>query len=228
MTFPQVIDADTTSGLQTANSSAWAATYPTNIAAGDLLFGFLGTDGNPGFVGGAFTLFATDSDLTSSVFAIYRVAVGNESGAVTLTLGANEQGCWRIIRIPAATWYGDPAFGVGLDSSNTSGSGTNPDPPPISPPWSTEDMLFFAVSASDHGNTTYTGFPTNYTNTSAQESGGANGAALGTARRENVTTLENPSVFTTDASEGWASLTIIVRPAARVPRSSPYPQILAH
>ena len=234
MAFPQVSDADTQSGVQTSNSTSWTCTFPTNIAAGDLLLAFFGIDG-----AGPRTASATDwsnlvseaSDGSASLDVLYKDAVGTETGNFTATISGSEQGCWRTIRIPAASWWGVVAEGVAV--ANTTGSGLTPDPSSLNPSgWDIEDTLWIAAAASDHGDTTYTLFPLNYTNTSAQESGGAGGAALGIARLESAVASENPGAFTTDASEGWVADTIAIRPAAaaaeRVPRSTSYPQLLAN
>ena len=241
MAFPQVSDADTQSGLQSTNSTSWTLTYPTNLASGDLILGFVATDGVavPTWPSGWEAEDRGSGD--NELYWAKKLSDGTETGNFTLTLDATQQGCWRVLRITG--WQG--TLGTVWDNITNGGAviaprlnanigtDTAPDPPSFDPAnWGVEDTLWFAIASSDHGATTYTGFPTSFTNTSAQESGGAGGAALGTARLESAAASVDPSAFTTDASEQWVAQTIAVRPAAaaaaRVPFTSRYPQLLAH
>lgn len=235
MAFPAPVAADTTSGSVTSNSNSWTLTYPANIAVGDLLVSFVATDGGstsqtyPSGWTSDFSVDGIHSDGTATLGIQWKVADGTESGTFSLSLGGSEQGVWRIIRIPASTWWGTSSTGVspGGATNANSGSDNAPDPPSTNPSsWDVEDTLWIAVAGSDHGNTTYTGFPTGFfqedLSTSgghAQESGGANGAGMGVAYLQSAAASVDPSAFTTDASEGWSAGTIAVRPAAAyVPR----------
>src|SRR3972149_3604995 len=228
MAFPQVSDADTQSGLQSTNSTSWTLTYPTNLVSGDLILAFVATDGVavPTWPSGWRAEDRGSGD--NELYWAKKLSDGTETGNFTLTLDATQQGCWRVLRITG--WQG--TLGTVWDNITNGGAviaprlnpnigtDTAPDSPSLDPAnWGVEDTLWFAIASSDHGNTTYTGFPTGWTNTSAQESGGANGAALGTARLERALASIDPGVFTTDASEGWGAITLAIRPL--IPRGTP-------
>lgn len=235
MGFPTVADADTKNGTVTSNSTSWTVTYPTNIAANDALILFLGMDGNnvvPSATGFE-QLGIVVSPGAVTLAALVKKAAGTETGTFTVTLSASEQGGWRIFRIPAASYASAGSIGAAINSSTgaTATSGTTPDPDSLDPlSWDVEDTLWFAAMAADTSRTV-SDYPDNYTNTAADVSGGSGGATLATARRELRAASEDPNTFTISASDDWAAFTVGVRgtaAAARVPRSTPYPQILAH
>jgi hypothetical protein len=249
MSFPTVSDTDTTSGTVTSNSSSWTLTYPTNIAAGDLLIALLAIDGTPQRSGGSWPagwVVAETYSGTSAVelFAGKKEAGGTESGDFSVTLSASEQGSWLVYRIPTATWSGT----VGSDWNTTSnvpatmtasevvGASSTPNPSSLNPSsWDVEDTLWFAVAAADTSRT-FSAFPTTpstFTNTVSLVSGGSGGASLGWGRLESAAASMDPGTFTISSSDDWGAATIAIRPAAavadtRVPRSTPYPQLLAH
>lgn len=235
MAFPTVSAGDSQSGIQTSNSTSWTGTYPTNIVAGDLIMLFVSADGGGVASATGFTQIQTRGSTgpANTISALALEAAGTESGSFTITISASEQGCWRTIRIPASQWFSG-SIGSDTDSFRSQGANggtsTNPDPPANNPTnWDVEDTLWIVFAGSDHGNTTYTGFPTNYTQEDhstagghAAESGGAGGAGMGVAYRQLAAASEDPGTFTTDATEDWGALTIAVRPAAAAgPKSFP-------
>src|ERR1041385_497982 len=119
MAFPTIADADTKSGTVTTNSTSWTITFPTNIAAGDLLLLFIGSDGFPGFSAPGFTLVSAEEISACSIYLLGKVAVGTETGTFTATAGGGEQGGWRIFRIPAASWFGG-TLNAGAGGANDS------------------------------------------------------------------------------------------------------------
>lgn len=230
MAFPSVSAADTQSGTQTSNATAWTVTYPTNLASGDLILLMVGRDGT-GATNSAtgFTVIQgqNDGDNTACrVIVMAKVSDGTETGTFTFTT-TSEQGCWRTNRITG--WFGAggglSADGDGISSIQWANAGTSPSANPevtsLDPTnWAAEDTLWIAVSACD-GTSTYTGFPTNYTQHDhatagghAQSSGGAGGAGLGVAYRKLNASSEDPGNFTISASEEWVGVTLGVRPVA--------------
>lgn len=214
MAFPTVQDSDTKNGTQTSNSNSWTLTYPTNIAAGDLLIAFVGSDGQPsptfptGWTAiGAGRWLATASAAT--LIAYYKIADGTESGNFTLSLSTSEQGAWRIVRITG--WHGTTPPEAGTANANNTDT---PDPPSLSPSWGAADTLWFAAEAADGGATSVSTYPTNYTNGFSDSSGGGTGGHLGTARRNVNATSEDPGTFLLSATEQWAAQTIAVRPGS--------------
>src|SRR5512146_2369511 len=108
MAFPTIADADTKTGTVTANSTSWTLTYPTNIAAGDLLIAMVASDGDQTTHGTWPSGWITDeaSPGATSLIIAAKKAVGSETGNFSVTGLASEQGAWRVVRIPAATWEG--------------------------------------------------------------------------------------------------------------------------
>lgn len=222
MAFPTISDADTKAGTVTSNSTSWTLTYPTNIAAGDLLLAFVAIDGGgsgASFPAGWVTVSQTS---TANVIALSKKkAVGSETGTFTMTT-ASEQGAWRIFRIPAATWEG--TLGTDWDAGagsvdyyiGTSASDT-PNPPNFDPPgWDVEDTLWFAACSVDTSRT-ISQFPagwTNKTGTNGDVSGGSNGATLGIAVLSAATASQDPGTFTISTSDDWVAVTVAVRPMA--------------
>ncbi len=228
MAFPIVQTADTKNGTVVSNDSTWDLTYPTNIAAGDLLLGFIGRDG----AGAAATWpagwvsSAASSGADSTEYA-KKVADGSETGTFTVTLSGSEQGGWRVFRITG--WGGTlgTTFGNIASSSDVvgqfgaTGSSANPNPPNLDPfNWATEDTLWLAVISADTSRTISV-YPLPDLNT-ADVSGGAGGATLGICMTNSAVSSLDPGTFTISASDDWTANTIAVRPAAasaRIPRS---------
>jgi hypothetical protein len=213
--FPIIVDQDTTSGTVTSNSSSWTLTYPTNIAAGDLLLALVSADGAVGYG----TFDGTWSQVTGGVSSANvlsvrgKVASGTESGTFTITINngaTSEQGAWIIYRIPAGTWYGDISNGcVGQDGAEFQ-TGLNPDPPSLDPgPWATENTLWLAAAGLDTSRTV-----TDFTNWNRQwllnqislVSGGSNGATLVAARRDFAPVAYGNSTLTCGQTNGTMRL----------------------
>ena len=245
-TFPIVADRDTTSGTQASNSTSWTLTYPTNIAAGDLLIAMVATDGDTDTTPTwpADWVYATQSQpaAATSLLLAKKSATGSETGSFTLTLPASEQGAWIIYRIPAGTWEG--TLGSTWPNSGGASSGSvigaigsisasaNPDPPSLDPTnWATENTLWIAATAVDTSRT-FSGFPSGMTNTGSLVSGGSTGASLGWARLESAVSSYDPGTFTISTSDDWVAATIAIRPAAVVApdprRLTQILQLLAH
>lgn len=224
MAFPEISDADTTNGVQTSNSTSWTATYPANIAAGDLLLLFIASDGAITHTVTGFTLIVNMSTgCTVTVFA--KIAAGTESGSLTLTMSGSEQGAWRIFRIPAASW-----FGSGIGDLSNDGNGVahrpkgatsttvtaNPDPFDLDPTnWATEDTLWISGVGIDTSRTISV-YPLAGRNTE-DNSGGAGGATLGLCTTESAVASLDVGAWTISASDDAGAFTIAVRPAVFVP-----------
>jgi hypothetical protein len=210
--FPTVVDADTQNGTQTSNSSSWTFTYPTNLASGDLILCFAAADGG-GFIVSttqSFSIYCCANGTGVGLSVLAKVSDGTETGNFTVTMSANEQGGWRAIRIPAASWFGSglPADNNNINGVTISGNGlalagvgptvsANPNPPSLNPAnWDIEDTLWFALMAADTSRTV-SAFPTTWTNTFSDVSGGAGGATLAGARiQNNVAAAVDPGTFT--------------------------------
>jgi hypothetical protein len=225
MAFPTIQTADTKTGTVTSNSTSWTLTYPTNIAAGDLLICFVAADGIPHVTFPAGWIQANDAGAgaVTSITA-KKKATGSETGTFTMALGggATEQGAWRIFRIAAANWggtigttfdgtaatTGDVAHGIFVQ-----GVTTNPDPPNCAPVgWTSADLLVFAGCSLDTSRT-ISAYPYASNNT-ADVSGGSTGATLGLCTSNVTAASVNPGTFTQSASDDACAVTVLVRPAS--------------
>jgi hypothetical protein len=232
MAFPTIADADTTSGTQTSNSNSWTVTYCGNVATGDLLLLYVGTDGDSRIISATDWTELVKNPTTAqpcTLTVLMRRAPSALSGTFSLSLGANEQGCWRMHRVPAGEWAdsgtltNDVLNGDSGGFGMANGSSASPDPAQSDVSGDSADYLYLAFAVSDHGNTTYTAAPANYTDLEAMESGGANGAGMAIARRElNTSGNEDPGAFTADSEQWWATL-IIVKPGVAAEPTRPQP-----
>jgi hypothetical protein len=215
MAFPVVQDSDTQSGTRNSNSTSWTLTYPTNVVNGDLLLLFIGRDGSSGsptLPAGWNVYIDSASGTACRLVAAYKRADGTETGNFTYNPGASEQGAWRCIRVTGVHGSSDPAVGTAA-----TGTSVNPNPPNNDPAgWGTEDTLWIACYGQDDGRRSQTAIPTNYSNGFYDASGGSGGAALGTARRTNAVSAENPGTFTISNSQAWVAQTVAIRPATVV------------
>lgn len=239
MAFATVQTADTKSGTVTTNSNSWTLTYPTNIASGDLLLACLAHDGGS-YTGASAFPFENDAAITTTwpsgwqslgargdtlppafqnstsavaLFVSYKIAIGTESGNFTATLGNSdtEQGGWRVFRI--TDWFGSSGGITTLGSGSGGTTSSTPNPPSVTPSWGADDTLWVAAMAADTSRTV-SAFPTNYTTTSSDVSGGAGGATLGVAFRSLNAASQDPGTFTISANDDWACFTVAIRPAA--------------
>lgn len=243
MAFPTIADADTTSGTVTSNSSSWTLTYPTNIAAGDLLIAMIAADGISGYadwgaMSGAgswwysFGSLAMRQSSANAISVLYKKADSALSGTFDIPLAASEQGSWSVYRIPAGTWYGGetqagfvslssgPQNATNVAVSGSTSTSTTPDPPSLDPAnWDAEDTLWLAVTSVDASRTVsaYPSSPDTFTNTGYLASGGNSGATLGWARLEKNAASVDPGTFTISSSDEWVAATIAIRPAAPPP-----------
>lgn len=225
MAFPQIIDADTQSGTVRSNSTTWMLTWPTNLQSGDLVLGFIASDGVSDPAGSTIQQFPNGHSPESSAGVLTffkRKSDGTETGTFTVTFANGEQGAWRIFRITG--WSG--VLGTNTVFTNFvaedgdvvaevrhSGSSQFPDPPSVDPlNWGTEDTLWLAACAVDRSRT-ISAFPL-IDHQTADVSGGNNGQTLGVCTANSATSSLNPSTFTISASDDWACVTIAVRPAS--------------
>lgn len=226
MAFPVIQTGDTASGTQTSNATTWTVSYPTNLASGDLILGFFANDGNASFITSGFPAGWVAGGVAGAANGLSyakKLSDGTETGTFSASLGANEQGSWRIFRI--TSWEGTlgTAFANAASSSSvvgvdtvTGSPSTTPDPPSLNPAnWVTEDTLWFALCSVDTSRTISV-YPLADNNT-ADVSGGAGGATLGICTTNSAVSSLDPSTFTISTSDDWIAGTVAVRPAATLP-----------
>jgi hypothetical protein len=238
MAFPTIAAADSNFGSHTTNATSVTLGYPANCAVGDLILCFMARDGaginGTWPAGWVLSTLAVASGSAANLIVAKKKSDGTETGTFNVTGLTSEQGCYRMIRIPAATWEGtlgttfgnsnasdgSVVYGANGNSTSTSPAGSALDPFN----WAAEDTLWIALAAND-STPTYTGFPTNYTqedHTTAgghgASSGGSNGAGLGVAYRQQNTASQGAGVatFTMSASEDWTFRIVAVRPSGSV------------
>jgi hypothetical protein len=220
--FPEVADADTQSGQMTG--SVVTVTWPTNIEAGDLILVAQSIPGWPGYVsntGGCTLLLERESaGENRSISVLGIVAAGTESGTFTITNGVSTDVVWRAVRIPAATWYGG-TLSAGTTTNASDGlsgdlAAAGLDPPSRSPAWGAANTLWIAmVFPKSTVSYTFTGYPADYSDTSAQVHSLHPFPGLATARRELNAASENPGAFATSGhNSGSYAATVAIRPAA--------------
>jgi hypothetical protein len=218
-------------GTVVANDSTWDVTYPSGVSAGNLLVLILGSDGSgvtlSSISGGLSWLFNQISGAAETILYAKAVAAGGESGTITATISATEQGCWAFLRISG--WQGtigttfDNAAATGAVAvARTSGSSTTPNAPSLDPTnWVIEDTLWLNAAVND-GTPTYTNKDANYTyiTGSPQSSGGTAGAGLAVSSRNNAVGTEDPGAYTLSATETWAAITVGIRPSGVAPAAT--------
>jgi hypothetical protein len=216
--FPVEQVADRKTGVVTANDSTWDLTWPTNIAAGDIIIGVIASDGSPT---GVFTNLTGPSTSCGAPGAAARMwiathrADGTETGVFTETLSASEQGCWAVLR-----FTGGHAATLPAVQSGDAGTDVNPDPASLNPTgWNVEDTTWLALYVSD-GTAAWSSDPAGYSTLHNALSGGANGAGLGIATLDSAVASVDPGAFTIDASQEWGAGTVGIRPAAVVAAST--------
>jgi hypothetical protein len=225
MAFPELLTGYTQQGSQTSDSTSWTLTYPTVVARGDLIMAVVTNDGTAGvsFPSGFAIVAAGQTAATAARITVgVKKALGTESGNFTATLTIAEQGVWVVFRI--TQWYGccgtltggggwgvSVGGGDGASGGIATGTSTAPNSTSADPTtWGTEDALWMALCGFD-GAAVATGFPSGYTNTHTQTSGGANGAGHAMAFSQINAGSEDPGAFTLDASEEWGAWMMIIR-----------------
>lgn len=221
--FPTIQTADTKTGTQASNATSWTLTYPTNLVSGDLILAGIAIDGVPSVTlpAGWKRARNTSGGAVTLVTAVKK-SDGTETGNFTLSLGASEQGAWRIFRITG--WDSSGTFpsdtdsaaefalvGNGVETSVAAGASANPDPPTINPSnWDVADTLWIANCAADTSRTISV-YPLIGLQT-ADVSGGSTGATLGTCTKNDTVASLDPGTFTISASDDWVAMITGVRP----------------
>jgi hypothetical protein len=228
--FPQIKGSVSSSGTVTSNSSSWTITYPSSgIAANDLLLLIIGVDGNPNPTTPTNWFLMQQNTSTANKVVLYgKIATGSESGTFSWTVGASEQGAWKIIAIDANTYpAGVPATVQNLfvrefsPVSDATGS-TSADPGILDlndanvlgstqlPKW--DPNFWIAIAGADSTATFSSGPGGNFTGFETVTSGGSNGASYAFAYDVTTTGLSNnPGAFTL-TSEQWATMVVAIRP----------------
>lgn len=214
MTAPAV--AAEASSTQDTNTTTHTVSMPSG--SGGRLVAVVAFDGRPSVTGG--TMFdnwvqlvntAHSGDL-SAVRVYYIDDPGTLGGSQTLTTAVAECSAHHVWRVTGAASAAPEAaiFQGNVDTSL--------DPPSLNPTaWDVEDTLWLALSSSDDGSSTVTGFPSSYSGTGqVNADSSADGVTLGYAVRANATASEDPGAFTISSAEAFCTVTVGIRPAPLV------------
>ena len=216
MAAPTLQTADTKSG-DAASSTTWTIDYPTNIAAGDLLFMVLSANGSATMTAPAG--WSVDGDNLALPGGYFKKkATGSESGTFTVTLDVARAGTWLVYRITG--WSGSigvlTGWGSGTNildgdvacTGGANGTSTSPNPPSLNPrAWDTDDTLWLSFCTVSSA-VSVTGFPSGYTDT---YSGGASATIGMASKATSGAASEDPGTFTLGSSVSWGAYTIAIR-----------------
>ena len=210
MTFSTIAS---TSQNTTAAGTSHVITMPSGIQAGDLLLVFFATDGDNTITDwGGFTELDQQKD-TKDIFGAvgYKIAVGSDT--LTITTSVSEPGshiCYRITghecdMLPPEIC----TYIYGTTDAPDSGS--------LTPSWTQDDTLWISMEAND-SNSVVSAYPTNYTQSQVNQTGGNTECGVGVAGRNLNATSDNPGAFTLDDAEQWFAWTLAIPPdGATVP-----------
>ena len=224
MAFPQVQDADTTSGVQATDVTSHPILLPANRAAGDrVLLGFV-TDEAPTVTGwpSGWNVIATQTTpaLTDTLIVAEKIIAGSESN-FSLTTSTAQQSVFHSYRVTGAH-ASTLSAGVGATGAITL------DFAALDPAgWGAEDTLWFIFGANVNGTRTVTTWPAGYTG-SQRRTGTettTTGASLASAYRTLAASSEDPGTLTWTGGADLAGITIAVRPAAVVTQAGTTRQV---
>lgn len=224
MAFPTVV-ARTETALTTAGT-----TFTINFTqtTGDLVVIFVACSGQ-----GTITLgdgFTNWTNHNSRFHLIYKVLAGTEGGNVAVTTVSSKG---------AANAYNITGFDPTVPAYKQDTEAGTLDSDYLDPGVGAKDFLWIvsamegAVQEELDDDTWVTTTPANYTNL-LQKTSGTGGAAssnvvLATAERQLNASSEDPGAFVfAQVPVAAQSRLIAVNPVDRVPRFTPYPQLLAH
>lgn len=223
MPFPQIIPADTQTGTQVTNSTSWTLTYPTNLAVGDLVIGFVAI--NADATGGTFPAnWVSGPQTTGGANRLYyakKKSLGTETGTFTVgTFSITCQGAWATFRLTpwdgylGASWGSfdgavviPSSFGsAGTSTAPVFGNPTNPGT------WDVDDTLWVGGVSVATG-ATINAYPSNLPdNNQAVVPGSGTGCTLGVATVGSRVASLTSNAATLSASVLWAGIMIAVRP----------------
>lgn len=189
---PAVEDADTQKASQSSASNSWGLTYPTNMAADDILMGILGQSNQ--FVSatwpGGWTQMVQHAGSGQRFHVAWLRAAGSESGAFNVTFNSTVSGSWLIYRISGADPLVNPESGGGATETGTT---AGPNPGVLTPSWGPAETLWLPIFSMTPSAYDLSTEPTDYSNGETQR---AASPIVGVARRHLNASSENAGAFT--------------------------------
>lgn len=170
-TYPTVSATNTTS--TNTNTTSLSCNLPASISSGDLLIGFVATDGTDSHTWpGGWTLLDDDViGVSDRVSCYYRVADGSEGASISVTLGASQAGSSVFYKI--RDYQGVPTVKKFVDS----GTGTLMAFPSVKPAWVGNSLAIMFSGIDSTSTITWPSGPTSVSIAGA----GTNSAGMYTA-----------------------------------------------
>jgi hypothetical protein len=205
-----------TSYKNTSSASTHAVTMPAIVSAGDLLLAICSSRNAAGtWSASGWSILQT----LTGAGVLYKTAAGTEGGT-TETFSLSGSGRVQVTIRRISGWHGTTP--PELQSTNSTTSTNNPNPPSLAPSWGSANTLWIAFFCAINGkiiNTTHvTGWPTNYSDgrTINSHGNGTEGVNV-SASRGLAASSDDPGAFTltTEATGNFYLVgTIAVRPTA--------------
>jgi hypothetical protein len=192
-----------------APSSIHVAALPSGVAAGKLLVACIAGDGAiTAFTWPAGWTEISDSDQANVVLSCgYRIANGTEGASFSVTSTGNDRSRYFAHSITQHDPSTPPAVATVV------GSGTAPNPPPLTPSWGAQETLWLAVVGLANSHLLTSG-PASYTACQQSPTNNTGDPSIGVCRRSLTTATEDPGPFAQPNGGSWAAQTIAVRPAS--------------
>ncbi|WP_425005766.1 hypothetical protein [Mycolicibacterium sp. S3B2] len=148
------------------------------------------------------------------------VTSGTEGGtSPTWVCSSASPAIWQAIEVDGAD------TSMPIETAKASGDyTTNPNPPALTPPFGSEDILWIELASNSASTNLTTGASTNYSDYQ-QNSASAGGAQVNVACafRQLTAASEDPGLFAAPSNiRYWATMTIAVRPAGTTARIRSY------
>jgi hypothetical protein len=202
--FPSVV-ASTTTGSGGPVSSG-SVNLPAGITVGELLLVHCSLF-NATASGWAQAFVPTNS---GDGTVLWKIATGSEGSTVTVSNGGGTQ------YLAAIAWRISGGKSVEAPSTPATGSSTTPTPASLTPSWGKRSTLWFAMFHSNglfQSAPTVSAYPSGFSG--AQQQNGSNASGYNTvsaAWQQDRVATKSPGAFTLNASRGWASYTIGIKP----------------
>ena len=208
---------NTSSGADVGDQTSHTISLPATVAYGDRIVVALGCTTVSAVTWPAGWTEIVDSNTASANISIaYRDCDGTESGGTVVPTtpgGELFSAAWVVIHLQAGSFHSSAPE---VATSYTGSPDTAPDPPSLTPSWGSTETLWLAFAAGSRTpNNTHTVAPTGFSGllTQTATSGTAQGN-IGYAYKEERASSQDPSAFTTSASDIWVGATVAIRGAA--------------
>ncbi len=230
MAFPSIVAS--ASNRNTANGTSLTVNLPngSDTVGRRIVVAFtIDNQQTVTFPGGWNSLGSADGPSGNSRLYVYYHDVDGTEGypstgaTITVTVVTSDGFSHVAHLIEVGTF--DAGTAPEIQFATQASTGTDPNPPSITPTGGAKDYLFLAYAGVDgtNGAPTFSGFPTNYSlNQVSIASGFTGGTSTGGAGRQlNTAGPEDPSAFTLSGAEQREAATVVIHPVAAGTTLSP-------